>query len=115
MNTIFNDNPELNAYHETSDGKAFYTPNDAKNHAKTLTDKTVKLVERGNEPSDENAKPAKPAKAEELITAINAVTTVEALEPFAADTRKTVKEAYDAKFAELTGAPATTNDQNPAT
>lgn len=44
MNKIFKTNPGLKEAHRTSDGQFFYQETDAKNHAKTLTDKTVEHV-----------------------------------------------------------------------
>lgn len=41
---IFESNPELKEVHMTSDGQSFFKESDAKNHAKTLQDKTVELV-----------------------------------------------------------------------
>ena len=43
--------------HQTSDGRKFYTENHAKNHAKTLEDKSVKEVEHKEEtPKKETSK-----------------------------------------------------------
>ena len=41
---IFESNPDLKEVHVTSDGTPFYNANDAKQHAKTLKDKSVELV-----------------------------------------------------------------------
>ena len=41
MHKIFESNPQLKKVYVTSDGTPFYQENDAKNHAKTLEDKTV--------------------------------------------------------------------------
>jgi hypothetical protein len=46
MKTIFELNPGLKEYHKTSDGVKFFTPHDAKNHARTLEDKKVSKVLR---------------------------------------------------------------------
>lgn len=51
--TIFEQHPTLKKYFQTSDGTAFYTQDAANNHAKTLSDKEVKEVERNDEPADE--------------------------------------------------------------
>lgn len=101
---VFTDNPDLQAYHETSDGRAFYKANDAKNHAKTLTDKTVKLVERGEESEDNTgtATAKKQEYAADVIAAIEAADTLEALEAYKGDTRTTVVAAFAKKTAELT-------------
>jgi hypothetical protein len=44
MNDVFKQNPKLEKYYSTSDGEAFYNENDAKNHAKSLDEKTVETV-----------------------------------------------------------------------
>ena len=44
MNELFKTNPNLKEAFVTADGTAFYNNNDAKNHAKTLKDKTVETV-----------------------------------------------------------------------
>lgn len=41
---IFETNPNLEKVHVTSDNTPFYQENDAKNHAKSLKDKTVETV-----------------------------------------------------------------------
>lgn len=43
---LFASNKTLNEVHITSDGTAFYSASDAKNHARTLKDKTVESVKR---------------------------------------------------------------------
>ncbi len=40
-------NPEINEVHVTSDGTAFYTRNDAQNHANSLPNREVYSVRRG--------------------------------------------------------------------
>jgi hypothetical protein len=44
MHKIFETNPDLKKAYITSDGTPFYQDTDAKNHAKTLKDKTVEPV-----------------------------------------------------------------------
>ena len=46
MDTIFNDNPNLDVAYKTADGKYFYTENGAQNHALSLKNKEVKKVVR---------------------------------------------------------------------
>jgi len=46
---IFTQNPNLQEVFKTSDGKYFYTENSAKNHAKTLEDKSVEHLEKPKE------------------------------------------------------------------
>lgn len=45
----FAENPQLDVVYKTSDGKYFYTENNAKNYAQTLEDKTVTKLLRTNE------------------------------------------------------------------
>lgn len=44
MKDVFKQNPSLEKVYCTSDGTPFYQENDAKNHAKTLDNKTVETV-----------------------------------------------------------------------
>jgi hypothetical protein len=44
MHKVFEENTQLKKAFVTSDDQAFYQENDAKNHAKTLDDKTVEAV-----------------------------------------------------------------------
>ena len=46
---IFTQNPNLQEVFKTSDGEYFYTENSAKNHAKTLDDKSVEHLEKPKE------------------------------------------------------------------
>ena len=46
---IFTQNPNLKEVLKTSDGEYFYTENSAKNHAKTLDDKSVEHLEKPKE------------------------------------------------------------------
>lgn len=52
MDTIFNDNPNLDVAYKTADGKYFYTENGAQNHAQTLKNKEVKKVVRPEEATE---------------------------------------------------------------
>lgn len=45
---IFTQNPNLQEVFKTSDGQYFYNENSAKNHAKTLDDKSVQHLEKPN-------------------------------------------------------------------
>jgi len=94
---IFKANPNLETYHETSDGEAFFNDSDARNHAKTLKDRTVKEVKKGD------VKKALP-KAIEAVAAIEAATTIEDLEAFKEDTRASVVAALAKRTTELTPA-----------
>lgn len=53
MDTIFNDNPNLDVAYKTADGKYFYTENGAQNHALTLKNKEVKKVVRTEEATEQ--------------------------------------------------------------
>lgn len=46
MENFFETNPHLKAYFQTSDGEAFYEEQDARNHAKSLEDKTITPFKR---------------------------------------------------------------------
>ena len=46
---IFTQNPNLQEVFKTSDGEYFYNENSAKNHAKTLEDKSVEHLEKPKE------------------------------------------------------------------
>ena len=54
-NEIFKANPQLDCYFETTDGECFFTENAAKDHAKSLADKTVKTHHKSDyvEPTEE--------------------------------------------------------------
>ena len=54
-NEIFKANPQLDCYFETTDGECFFTDNAAKDHAKSLADKTVKTHHKSDyvEPTEE--------------------------------------------------------------
>lgn len=44
MEEVFKENPQLKRVYVTTDGTPFYQENDARNHAKSLEDKTVEEV-----------------------------------------------------------------------
>lgn len=44
---VLKQNPDINEVHVTSDGAAFYTRNDAQNHANTLQNREVFSTKRG--------------------------------------------------------------------
>lgn len=44
---VLKQNPDINEVHVTSDGTAFYTRNDARNHANTLQNREVYSTKRG--------------------------------------------------------------------
>lgn len=68
---IFENQPNLEKCFSTSDGEHFYNENDAKNHAKSLEDKTVEPVYNpkflGDASSEESEKMAKELEETELI------------------------------------------------
>lgn len=67
-NPVFEANPSLDCYFETTDGSCFFTENAAETHAKTLNDKKVKAVHNTNSPTndDTNANMELEAKVKEL-------------------------------------------------
>ncbi len=78
MDTIFNDNPNLDVAYKTADGKYFYTENGAQNHALTLKNKEVKKVVRTEDATEkEEVKNEVATETEEPQT----VVTVEPSEP----------------------------------
>lgn len=78
MDTIFNDNPNLDVAYKTADGKYFYTENSAQNHALTLKNKEVKKVVRTEEATEtEEVKNEVATETEEPQT----VVTTEPSEP----------------------------------
>lgn len=103
-NNIFKNYPTLQVYFKTADGQAFFQESDARNHAKSLESKKVEKVERPFEAIEE--KEVKEVKeyainAKDSIALIKEATAVEDLANFADDERKSVKEAYEKKLAEL--------------
>jgi len=75
MDTIFNDNPNLDVAYKTADGKYFYTENGAQNHAQTLKNKEVKKVVRTEEATE------KEDVKNEVITETQKLQTVVTAEP----------------------------------
>lgn len=47
-NEVFEQNPQLKKCFGTSDGELFYTEDDAKNHSKSLDDKSVETISNEN-------------------------------------------------------------------
>ena len=75
MDTIFNDNPNLDVAYKTADGKYFYTENSAQNYALTLKNKEVKKVVRTEEATE------KEDVKNEVITETQKLQTVVTSEP----------------------------------
>ena len=75
MDTIFNDNPNLDVAYKTADGKYFYTENGAQNHAFTLKNKEVKKVVRTEEATEIGE------VKKEIVTQTEEPQTVVAAEP----------------------------------
>lgn len=75
MDTIFNDNPNLDVAYKTADGKYFYTENSAQNYALTLKNKEVKKVVRTEETTE------KEEVKNEVITETQKLQTVVTTEP----------------------------------
>lgn len=75
MDSIFNDNPNLDVAYKTADGKYFYTENGAQNHALSLKNKEVKKVVRTEEATEtEEVK-------NEVVTETEEPQTIVAAEP----------------------------------
>lgn len=113
-NNIFKNYPTLQVYFKTADGQSFFQESDARNHAKSLENKTVEKVERPFEAiEDKEVKEVKEyaINAKDSIALIKEATAVTALEAFADDERKSVKEAYAKRLAELS-APVEGNTDN---
>lgn len=83
MHKIFETNPNLKKAYITSDGTPFYQETDAKNHAKTLEDKTVKPVF--------NEKELQVVDEEELTDADREMAEFEAAEKLKADQAEIAK------------------------
>lgn len=49
MDKIFEKYPKINVYYKTDDGNSFFLESDAKNHAKSLNNKSVQPIHRGVE------------------------------------------------------------------
>lgn len=75
MDTIFNDNPNLDVAYKTADGKYFYTENGAQNHAQTLKNKEVKKVVCTEDATE------KEEVKNEVVTEKQKPQTVETIEP----------------------------------
>ncbi|MBK5213633.1 MAG: hypothetical protein JJE55_08245 [Flavobacteriaceae bacterium] len=68
MNQVFKNHPNLKKYYQTADGTKFFQEDHAKNHARSLEDRTVATVIRGvsgktEAPVEKQASKAKPSKA----------------------------------------------------
>lgn len=83
MHEIFKTNPDLKKAYITSDGTPFYQETDAKNHAKTLKDKTVEPVF--------NEKELQVVDEEELTDADREMAEFEAAEKLKADQAELAK------------------------
>ncbi len=100
-NNIFKNYPTLQVYFKTADGQSFFQESDARNHAKSLESKKVEKVERPFEAIEDKEVKEYAINAKDSIALIKEATAVTALEAFADDERKSVKEAYEKKLAEL--------------
>ena len=85
-NEIFKANPQLDCYFETTDGECFFTDNAAKDHAKSLTEKTVKTHHKSDyvEPTQEVVEPTEPVEGTDEPTQ-------EVVEPVAPVEKKATK------------------------
>ena len=85
-NEIFKANPQLDCYFETTDGECFFTDNAAKDHAKSLADKTVKTHHKSDyvEPIEEVEEVVEPTEpVEEIEVTAEIVEPTEPVEPVA--------------------------------
>lgn len=82
-NEIFQANPKLDCYFKTSDGESFFTENAAKDHARSLTEKTVETLHRFDyvEPNEEVVEPSEPIASEMKIVSDDTQNTSEPVEP----------------------------------
>lgn len=111
---IFKVHPHLEKVYVTSDGQKFYQENDAKNHGKTLKDKTVEPVynqsklEKAEDVNIEDTGASKEVIKDTpkedwkvVLGKIEKAETLEELDQFKADTRPSVVKALAAKKEEL--------------
>ncbi len=92
---VFKKYPKLDRYYETSDGMKFFRENDARNHAKTLDDKSVKTVVKPVKDAGTDAKGGKKDEEPVKDTGANAKDGEKDIEP--------VKDAgTDAKGGKIT-------------
>lgn len=117
-NNVFKQHPRLESYHETSDGIKFFTESNAKNHAKSLKDKKVKVVERSEEndapKKDTEPKASNPMQAAKLrVDEINALQRVEEIEKaLEGETAKSVKKAAADRIAAIQATDALNSAEN---
>ena len=85
-NEIFKANPQLDCYFETTDDECFFTDNAAKDHAKSLANKTVKTHHKSDyvEPTQEVEEVVEPTEpVEEIEVTAEIVEPTESVEPVA--------------------------------
>lgn len=101
--SIWDVNPELKAYHQTSDGNKFHTEETAKTHARSLKNKDVKKVSRPSDAgSDSNDKGSDKKPHELRAETIAKLETVDAVKAALKDeTSKTVIKAGEARIEVL--------------
>jgi len=112
---IFDINPNLKAYYKTNDGTAFYTENDAKNHARGLKDKTVEKVrniknievQSEDVQSDDFLNPLSGLNLNDTKELLNAISDIETLEKCLqvekqGENRKGAIDAIEKRIKELT-------------
>ena len=108
-NEIFQANPKLDCYFKTSDGECFFTENAAKDHARSLTEKTVETLHRFDyvEPNEEVVKPSEPVAPEMKIVSDDTQNASEPVEP-TATTEPIVDSKEDSQKTESVEPTATT-------
>lgn len=97
---IFKRNPNLEVVYQTSDQQCFYHESDARNHAKTLENKSVETLKKGSA-EEKPAQREYALNAKDTIAKIRAVESLEGLEEFADDERKSVIDAIVKRTEEL--------------
>lgn len=131
MKNTFKQHPRIKTYFQTTDGVKFFRQSDAKNHAKTLDDKNVTEVKKGQSEkadkgsnktsakkttakgTDEGAKKLTPMQeAKNRKTAIEALDTVEAVEKaLEGETAKTVKDAGAKRIEAIKAATGSSDEE----
>lgn len=107
MQNVFKDNPKLKECYTTSDGTAFYNETDAKNYARTLENKDIKKMVRGEKSEALNESPDTKSSGTELnyrdaIKAIQEAESIDQLTQFESYPQPSVQKALQDKRAELT-------------
>jgi hypothetical protein len=87
--------PDVNEVYATTDGNVFVSENLANLHA-TSKGRVLVIARKPNAVVDVKQ------TAADIISILESAKTLEEINPYASDKRKTVKDAYDKAFAEIT-------------